>query len=231
MQGRQVAYKLWIQNIVGSQFVEQEGEWEPNYIDFNHMKVSRVNIIATVVDSFTSPDNNYSTIVLDDGSAEVRVRAFKEDVSMFSSIKIGDIVLVVGRTRKYNDEIYILPEIIRKIDNPNWEVLRKFELLRDYGAPEKVEIELSVAVSDTGAKYEKQGELEEPPEEGKIAIASGTSSGRQKIISFIEKQEEASVNSIVQDSGLAQEEVNAVLKELLKEGEIYQPRPGYFRIV
>ncbi|MEK6904003.1 MAG: OB-fold nucleic acid binding domain-containing protein [Nanoarchaeota archaeon] len=231
MQGRQVAYKLWIQNIVGSQFVEQEGEWEPNYIDFNHMKVSRVNIIATVVDSFTSPDNNYSTIVLDDGSAEVRVRAFKEDVSMFSSIKIGDIVLVVGRTRKYNDEIYILPEIIRKIDNPNWEVLRKFELLRDYGAPEKVEIELSVAVSDTGAKYEKQGELEEPPEEGKIEITSGTSSGRQKIISFIEKQEEASVNSIVQDSGLAQEEVNAVLKELLKEGEIYQPRPGYFRIV
>ena len=47
---RQVAYKVYISDILNNAYVVQQGEWEPNYVDIAGKKVSRVNIIANVVD-------------------------------------------------------------------------------------------------------------------------------------------------------------------------------------
>lgn len=231
MQLRQTAHKLWVQNIIESPFVEQQGEWEPNFIDFQNKKISRVNIIATIVDHFVSPDNNYSTIVVDDSSATIRARVFKEDVPMFKDLKIGDAVMIVGRTKKYNDEVYILPEIIKKLDNPNWEVLRKFELIKGIGRPRQVQYSAEDKFAYEEPKEAEQ--LRDTPENQVVTeeYIEDTSSSRQKVLSFIEKMEEASVKEISEDSGMADENINIILKELLKEGEIYQPKPGYFRIV
>jgi len=52
---------------------------------------------------------------------------------------VGDLVLVVGRVRKYEDEIYISPEIVKKV-NPNWELVHKLILFNENMQEEKEEI-------------------------------------------------------------------------------------------
>ncbi len=222
MVKRQVAYKLWIQNIVNSQFVEQPGEWDPNYIAFHDKQVSRVNIIATVVDVYKDEEKGYANITLDDGSATIRAKAFKDDLYLLKDIKQGDLVNVIARVRKYQDEIYLAPEIVAKLSNPNWELLRKAELLKDLGKYSR-EIPAFQGQRDLYQEVSKPVKIEEKED--------SSSATRHKILAHIEKHEEPSMQDLIAASGLPQEEAQAIIKELLKEGEIYQPRPGYVRLV
>ena len=39
-----------------SPYVKQEGEWDPNYLFVKDTKVSRVQLVGTVVDQFQNPE-------------------------------------------------------------------------------------------------------------------------------------------------------------------------------
>src|SRR3989344_3461863 len=217
---RQTAYKLWILNIVNSPFVKKDGEFEPNYLDFNNQQISRVNLIGTVVDKFTNSENTFCTVALDDGSATIRVKAFKDDLYLLNNLKRGDIVSVIGRLREYNDEVYVIPEIALNVSDPNIELLRKAELLKLYGKP-------SFEIKKAEVKKVFDEEKEVDFEEEKIDDVSESS--KQRILNIIEKGPENGINitEVILNSQLIEDEANVIIKELLKQGEIYQPRPGY----
>jgi len=121
---RQVAYKVKIADLTKGNYVIQEG-WDPNYIEINDLKISRANIIAAVVDKQIT--DNLATLNLDDGTATVLAKAFNEEIKKVEKINIGDIVLLIGRPRKYNEELFVSIEILKKID-PLWAKVRKLEL-------------------------------------------------------------------------------------------------------
>jgi len=223
MVTRQVAYRLWIQNIVASPFVEQQGEWDPNYISFKDKQISRVNVIATVVDVYHDAEKGFASITLDDGSATIRAKAFKDDFYLLKDAKQGDMVNVIGRVRKYQDEIHLAPEIVAKISNPNWELLRKAELLKDLG-------KYSREVPSFQGQRDLYQEVSEQPHTVQEKL-DPSASVRQKVLEHLERQGESSTQDIIAASGLSQEEAQEMIKELLKQGEIYQSRPGYVRLV
>ena len=210
---RQTAYKVWIADLLNGKYVRQVGEWDPNYVEVRDLKVSRVNLLASVIGSYKSDNSDYGYIELDDSTGVMKVKAWKEDVCLIENIKIGDMVLVVGRVREMNSEIYILAEIVKPIENKEWANVRKAELKKKFGETTRVEI-----IS------EKQPEAEE-------IIEDSTVSGRQKVLSIIEKHEEIGFDALVFESDLNKDEVDNAIKELLKEGEIYQPRAGILKIV
>src|SRR3989344_6082446 len=115
MQPRQTAYKLWIGDVVGSPFTKSGGEFEPSFITFRGMRMSRVNVIATVTEVFDG-EGSFSSFVLDDGSGTVSVRAFDEGKSLMKHVDMGDVALVVGKVKQYNDEIYVVPEVVKRLD-------------------------------------------------------------------------------------------------------------------
>jgi len=132
MQERQVARKLYIRTINSGKFVQierndEENRFTPNYIEINGDKIARVRVLATVIDKFVSESNEYATLTLDDTTDTIRCKIFG-DLNIIENIEKGDVVDVIGKVREYNGEIYIQPEIIVKIDNPNFEVLRKLEI-------------------------------------------------------------------------------------------------------
>ena len=139
MQPRLTAFKCWISHLVNGNYIKQNREFEPNYIEINSKtktkRISRVNLIANVVMKFESENKDYKFITLDDGSASIRVKAWGLDIPLVDEINIGDIVLLIGKIRSYNNEIYLTPEIVKKIDI-NWELARKLELIKEYGKPE-----------------------------------------------------------------------------------------------
>lgn len=54
-------------------------------------------------------------LVVDDGSGSILVKSFEQHLP----VTIGDPVLVIGRPRKFNDEYYLVGEIVKHID-PLW---------------------------------------------------------------------------------------------------------------
>ncbi|RLJ01347.1 MAG: hypothetical protein DRP10_04275 [Candidatus Aenigmatarchaeota archaeon] len=146
MQERQVARKIDIKTINRGNFVQierksEEDRYLPNYIEVNGMKISRVRVLATVIDKFVSEDGNYATLTLDDTTDTIRCKIFMNsnfsdnlsrqnliDLETINNIEKGDLIDVIGKIKEYNEERYIQPEIIVKIEDPNFEVLRKLEI-------------------------------------------------------------------------------------------------------
>ncbi len=220
-QPRLVAYKVWISDLINGNYVKETGEWDPNYILVKDKKISRVNIIASVVMKYQNEANTYVSIVLDDSSETIRLKTWKQDINLLNNINIGDIVLIVGRSKSYNNEIYIVPEIVKKV-NQDWLLLRKLELTKEYGKPVKIE----KIIQDSDEKpIAKSGEelIEEPIE---------ITSNRQKVLELISKNDEGiAINEIIKNSFLDSKESENLVNQLLREGEIFESRPGIIRLI
>ena len=203
---RQIAYKIWISNILNDKFVKQEG-WDPNFIEVNGYKVARVNIIANVIGKYQA--DNYSSIVLDDGSSAIRVKAWGDDIKKLESVNIGDIILIIARPKEFNNERYLIPEVVKKIKDPNWELLRKIELLKEFGKLEINEI-----------KHE---------EENTVILGE-----KQKILNIIEKHDKGEgvkIEDIVYISSMNEDDVLKTIKELLQWGEVYENKPNHVKVI
>ena len=214
VQARQIAYKVWISDLLNGGYHREEGEWEPNYVLMHDKKISRVNIIANVVSYNVDEGVNYAAADLDDGSGRITVRAWKDDIELLKKINVGDLILLVGRVREFNGSIYLTPEIVRNLKNLSWARLRKLELKKLYGEPIKERILSSVG----NGKAIGQTLLE--------AVTYGT---KQKILGIINSTDEISYDELILKSDLVEEEVEKVVNELIKEGEVYTPRPNYLR--
>ena len=122
---REIAYKIRISDLHISNYVKQDG-WLPNYVQLNdNRKVSRVSIIGTVIDTNIDGEFSQDTIILDDGSAGIEIRDF-ESVYLKKIIK-GNIILVIGKVKEYNNIKYILPEIVKVLNDPKWIIYRNLE--------------------------------------------------------------------------------------------------------
>jgi len=138
---RQTAYKLNINQILNSPYVQMQG-WEPSYLQLNELKVSRVNVIGVII----SKENNLLTI--EDGTGNISVRTFQE-TNKLDELQIGNVVLIIGRPREYSGDKYIVLEIIKDLKNAKWLEFRKNELKHQVFVPPKPEVIQEQPVSST----------------------------------------------------------------------------------
>ena len=151
-------------------------------------------------------------MLVDDGSGTIRLKVWGDDLDLLKEKKVGDLVLVVGRVNEFNDERYIRPEIVRTIET-DWALLRRLELVKTYGAPKKEE-KVVVPVED------------KPQEEVEPSLAA-----REVIINTIEKFEEADEAKLIEACKMPRDKVMVALNDLLKEGEVFSPKKGLYRLV
>ena len=124
-QIRQTAYKVWISDLINGEYINPEGQWDPGYVTIKESKVSRVNIIANAIDKYKNEDSTYISLTIDDGSENISLKAWNEDTKILKEIEVGDMVLTIAKIKEYNNKIYLVPEIVRKLDKSEWMVLRK----------------------------------------------------------------------------------------------------------
>jgi len=140
---RHVAYKLKIGDVIQGKRIFDADKF--SFIELGDKKISRVNVIANVVDRYSSVEKSYISLTVDDASGQIRIKIFGDDVNKFSDISQGDTVLIMGLIRVYNDELYITPEIIKKKD-PKYLLVRKLEF--DKIKPKEVNKDIILALSD-----------------------------------------------------------------------------------
>jgi len=194
---RRIAFKFRVGQILGG---EQQFEGERlAHVRIQGNEVSRVNLVANVVDKFVQEgEKKFGSLTLDDASGQIKAKVFGEDVAKFEKLNQGDTLLVVGMLRSWNDELYLTPEIMKKTD-PKFLLVRKLESERD--APKELDKEKVAELKDSILGMVKDAESD-----GGVDI--------EKII--LEMKESPDV-------------INREIKKLLEDGLTYEPRPGKLR--
>ena len=248
VQQRQTACKAWIGDLLKGNLAF-DGE-RFNFIEVAHKKIFRVNIIANVIDKYESenPEKQYSALTLDDASGQMRVKTFGGDTKKLSDVNIGDTILVVGQLRYFNNELYVIPEIIRQLDE-KWLIVRKLELDEQYDALSKENIPVDerspmlldktkelgrakktdIAVVEEKLENEPEMKAETKAEEKE---AEGSNGIKESVFNLIKQSDEGiNVDTLIMSVNYPVYDINAAIAALIEDGRIYEPRPGKLRSI
>ena len=240
---RAVAKKARIVDLVNGVFFHgSRVDMKPSYLitPFGE-KISRVNLIGTVIDTFVSEDENYGSFTLDDGSASIRAKVFGSGVKLVKNISNGDLVLVVGKLKEYNGEIYVATEVVRKPEDLNHEILRKIEILRDLKKKVKILEEIKNLIDQMSDEELKEYVKEKHgfDEECLNVLRENLKIGKEidykpkilEIITSMDKGEGVEISKIFEVIDLPERIIENAINELLASGELFEPRPGFFKRV
>ena len=196
---RNVAYKLRISDLLNGHKFASEGRFL--YLELGDKKVVRVNLLANCIDKYSSDgDKKFGSLTIDDASGQIRLKVFGDDLAMFEKISQGDTLQIIGNVREWNDELYILPEVVKKVD-PRWLLVRKLEIqkLREGLSPEA-----------SGGELEFRGKVLNKIKDAEVDGG-------------------VDIDTLIMVVEASPESINKEIKGLLEEGLIYEPRPGRLR--
>ena len=201
-QKRQVAYKARVSDILNSGFAKDD--MSAGYIKLNGLNVSRVNVIASII--LKSGDGmSYNSAMIDDGTGKIILRTF-ENTNLFSGVDVGDIVLVVGKIRVYNNERYIFPEIVKKLEKTEWMSLRKIELKNNI-----------IEVDNPAAEEIVDDPIQNTNQEVYI------------LIKRLDSGEGASIEEVISES--KNPDAEKIIGRLLENGDVFEIRPGKLKVL
>ena len=216
--------KIWISSLLSGKYTKGVEQFEAGFIEVNNTKVSRVNMIGIIIDKFEA--ETQVSLTLDDGSGSIRIKAWNENISLMTGFNIGDLVIVIGKVKEYNNQVYVTPEIVKTLDNPLWLKVRKLELSKTFGEPARVMTE--VAKDSKEEDEDRMNVVEEKVTNEK------TQSSREKIFHLIEsmdKGEGVHLTDIIVNSGIAEDDIENLIDDMIKEGEIFEIQKNKLRIV
>lgn len=200
---RQTAIKVRVLEITKGQWLKGEGAMDPSFVKTpTGEMVSRARVMGTIVGKFTADDGMFASATVDDSTDTIRAKTFKT-VKPLDKVEVGDMVDLIGKVREWNDELYIIPETVTKVTDPNMELLRRAEILARMKSPKKASGEKKAAGKDDKEDL------------------------RKKVLEFIESGKEGvAFTDIIQNVKAPEEEMESVINELLSEGICYEPTPG-----
>jgi len=197
---RNIAYKLRIKDILNGKPIINDERF--SFLDLENKKVIRVNLVGSVVDKFESTgEKKYIFSTLDDGSGQISLKSFGDDIEKLKNINHGQTITVIGSLRHFNNEVYISPEIIRE-QTPKYLIVRKIETEKQ---------------KPLGENFEK----EEPTKDIKEKVL--------ELIKSSESDGGIETENLVKQANESEATVKQEIQKLLEEGIIFEPRPGKVR--
>lgn len=233
------AKKIRIADLLnGKYFYGSKEEMKPSYVitPFGE-KISRVNLIGTVVDKFVSDDGNYSSATIDDGTETIRVKSFEG--LPFEKFHLGALVKIIGRVKEYNGELYIAHELMEKIPDVNFELLSKIEILNSLIKQKKIVEDIKL-MSNQMDETEVQTYARETYSLDKEALSAILESKKKEVdykpavLEVIEKLDEGKgveVKKLFEVLNLPDNVVERTLGELINDGSLYEPTIGFLKKV
>lgn len=218
---RLTAYKVWLSDIKDKEFKQKEAA--SAYVEAQGRNVSRVNIVASVVDKYES--EKYSSLTLDDSSAQMRLKAFGDSIQQLKGVETGDIIITIARLRNFNNENYLYPEIVKKVSSKH-ALLRKLELTIEHGKREQHQVPVQ-----TTPKQAALPATAPKPQQQEIKPVNTLKEKIKVQLAKLDEGEGVEVTSLQASLEENQEEIRKVLDGLVGEGEAYEPRPGKFKLI
>mgnify|MGYP001564018432 CR=1 FL=1 len=153
---RNIAYKVRIRTILtGKPLLEAE---RLKSVDIGDKQLMRINCIGNVVEKYIQEgEKKFGSLTIDDGSGQIKIKAFGDDVDKLQTFNQGDTLLVIGLLRYWNQEVYITAEILKKQDI-SYLLLRKLEIEAE--APKSLQREQIAVLKDKIIMMVKEAEKE-----------------------------------------------------------------------
>ncbi|HLA23553.1 MAG TPA: OB-fold nucleic acid binding domain-containing protein [Candidatus Nanoarchaeia archaeon] len=216
---RNIAFKLRIEDFSrGKPVIENE---RLSYFDFYGKKIVRVNIVGSVVEKFdSSGEKKYTFLTLDDGSGQIKVRAFGEEAEKLKDVTHGETLIIIGTLRHFNNEIYISPEIVKE-QSPKYLIVRKLELEK-----ERKDYPAMNSYRGSGNEMQNRGAM---PEQLENRISVNIKEIVQETIKNAESQGGIEIEFLKKTINHPGEIVMNEVQKLLEEGVVFEPRPGKIR--
>jgi RPA family protein len=223
MRERMTAVRASISDITNGLFSSDNG---PHVVSPFGVELRRVVVVGFVVSKFAREGDDtgkkrFEGITLDDGSDTIGVKVWgEEEAAILEDVKESILVMVVGRVREYNEEVYLMPEIVKELTDPNFMSLHLMErykaILNRSGVslPESMEQQQELLTSSTPTVSGKLANdiiayvrLEAPPEGIPL----------KNIVDYFEKK------------GQDSEKVQTKVFNLVAEGALNEVSIGQFR--
>ena len=198
---RTTAYKMRIGELLhGTPIFEEE---RMTALDCTGKHVRRVNVIGNVTEKYVNDgEKKYIFVTIDDGTGQMSVKAFADDLHKVQDIRQGQTIVIIGFIRWFNNQIYITPEIVREIPS-EYLLIRKLEL-----------------------ENESQKVLPRLQKEEMLAVKDTI----LNMIKNAENQGGIETEKIIMDVRIAPPEIiQQEIKRLIEEGVVFEPRPGKVR--
>jgi len=198
---RNIAFKMRIGDIlIGKPVLDGE---RFSFLEFGSKRIVRINVVGNVIEKFESEgEKKYSFLTIDDGSGQIRLKSFGDDVEKLKNFVQGQTILVMGILRSFNNEVYISPEILRELDS-KYLLIRKLEIEKE----RKGNVIASSKEEMIAVKDKILGAIKNAEQDGGIEI--------EKIIMNLRE--------------VSPEIINQEIQKFLEEGIIFEPRPGKVR--
>jgi RPA family protein len=186
MKERMVAIRASVADIVNGTFGDDNG---PRVISPEGVELRRVLLVGNIVDQVTG-NNNYASITIDDGTETIRAKAWGAEADMLQSVSGDMLTLVVGKVREYENEVYVVPEIVRPIEDSNLMTLHKLERQKAILRLGGMEVKPKASAEDPGALMSYDTSKETPSKKSQKSTPAKGLAG--EIIEFIKKKESSS---------------------------------------
>ena len=182
----------------------------------------RCNVMALVLHK--EMIGSLTNLQIDDGSGQITIRSFEPN-KQIDNLPVGTPILIIGKIRKYNEERYISPEIVKPI-LASWLKVRAKELEK-----ENIIIENESIVEPVQKKQISPEKIQETVKEEKQEDNQDLLPAQKviKLISELDKGEGVLMEDVIEKSSV--EFTEKVLEQMLEKGDIFQIMPGKVKVL
>lgn len=202
MVQRWTAYKTTILEILNA--TAHAGE-QQEFIDSQKRLLQRVNVIASIIDRVDTP--SFITLIIDDGTGTISLRCF--EIDKVPAIDIGGCVMCIARIREFNNERHLVAEIIKPVQ-PQWALLRRIEL----GKVPPMAVQPTTHSTTETAHEEAVDSLYITVLEAVVSCDHGPGADFKEILTKVQNPS-----------------AEKALQRLLELGEIFEVKPGKFKVL
>lgn len=240
MKKRMPSTRTNLEEIVRGYYVKDEEDFAPNYlITENYKKIYRAKTVVTVFnDPFISEDESYGRVLLDDTKETIWAYFFRENTALLKNISKGDMVQIVGKIYEWRNEKQLNVEAASKV-SPNFWVLHRLELVK-YNKHLKEQLKTAEKIKSEEKNLKKAKEKAESMGINPEIIEAlyerdyvkekdvDTTLIKDKVLSVIERLDEGEgveLDDLIPEiDEFSPEEIETVVRDLLSQGEIFEPK-------
>jgi RPA family protein len=231
MRERMTAVRAAVVDIVNGTYGEDNG---PHVVSPYGVELRRVALVGLIVDQYSR--EGFASITIDDGTETIRAKAWGGEAGSLDKVQMNILALIVGKIREYEGELYVVPEIVRELDDPNYLTVHKMEryvaMLTRSGVTPELTSELEDFIEESAPPAKRETPAKKPKEKKGKPV---TGKIYKQIMQYIEQNSKedgvpiASIVDFFEEKGHDRTDIQLKVLDLQGQGNLVEVKVGVYR--
>ncbi|MHA2002618.1 MAG: hypothetical protein ACW975_01370 [Candidatus Thorarchaeota archaeon] len=231
MRERMTAVRAAVVDIVNGTYGEDNG---PHVVSPYGVELRRVALVGLIVDQYSG--EGFASITIDDGTETIRAKAWGGEAGSLDKVQMNILALIVGKIREYEGELYVVPEIVRELDDPNYLTIHRMEryvaMLTRSGITPELASDLEDFIEESPPPKKRETPAKKPKEKKGKPV---TGKIHKQIMQYIEQNSKedgvpiASIVDFFEEKGHDRTDIQLKVLDLQSQGNLVEVKVGVYR--